>query len=178
MENQEAKWYIIYTQSMMENAVETDIRNMVENCKWQDRILDIKVPVLEDIVEKNGKKKTVEKKKFPGYVFIKCIYSQEVGYGVLRSKGAKGWLGAKGAPQALLEEEVRRMGLEEVAIEDFDIKEGDTVKVINGALENFMGTVENINLERQKVKVVVQMFGRLTPVELEFSQVEKLGIDY
>jgi len=173
----EAKWYILHTKSSMENSVETDIRIMIENNKWQHKIFDIKIPVEEDIVERNGKKKTILRKKFPSYVFIKMIYTNETWYMVTRAQGVTNFVGPEAHPIPLTEEEIRRLGLEEISIEDFDIKEGDTVKVINGALENFIGTVEKIDTERQKVKVVVQMFGRLTPVELEFSQVEKLLVD-
>ncbi len=175
MEMQEQpKWYVIHTYFGYESTVETNLRNMIENNALQDYIYDIKVPVEDDIVEKNGKKKQVQRKKFPCYVFIKMIYTSHIWFMVTQTRGVTNFVGPAGHPIPLTDEEIRRMGLEVITIEDFKIKEGDNVKVINGALENFIGVVESISAERQKVKVVVAMFGRQTPVELDFSQVEKI----
>lgn len=175
MENREQpQWYVIHTYSGYEGMVENNLHNMVENNSLQDYIFEVKVPVEDEIVEKNGKKKTVQRKKFPSYVFIKMIYTSHIWFMVTNTRGVTGFVGPAGRPLPLREDEVKRMGLEIIDIEDFDIKVGDDVRVINGALENFIGIVESISAERQKVKVIVAMFGRQTPVELDFAQVEKL----
>ena len=175
MENlEQPKWYVVHTYSGYENSVETDLRNMIENNNLQDYIFDIKIPVEDDIVERNGKKKVIQRKKFPSYVFIKMIYTNHIWFMVTRARGVTSFVDSAGRPIALTDDESRRIGLENVSIEDFDIKVGDDVRIVNGALENFIGVVESISAERQKVKVIVAMFGRQTPVELDFAQVEKL----
>ncbi len=171
---EQAQWYVIHTYSGYEGMVENNLHNMVENNSLQDYIFEIKVPVEDEVVERNGKRKVVQRKKFPSYVFIKMIYTNHIWFMVTNTRGVTGFVGPSGRPLPLREDEVKRMGLEVIDIEDFDIKVGDFVKVINGALENFTGIVDSISAERQKVKVIVAMFGRQTPVELDFSQVEKL----
>ncbi len=174
MDNNEAKWYVIHTYSSYENMVETNLRNMIENNNLQDKIFDIRIPVEDDIVEKNGKRKVVSKKKFKGYVFVKMIYTNEIWYLITNTRGVTGFVGPKGRPVPISNDEVRRMGLEEIAVEDFDIKVGDNIQVISGALEGFPGEVVEVLGDKQKVKVVVSMFGRETTVELDFNQVEKI----
>ena len=158
--------------------VETNLHNMVENNNLQDYIFEIKVPVEDEVVEKNGKRKVVQRKKFPSYVFIKMIYTNHIWFMVTNTRGVTGFVGPAGRPLPLRDDEVKRMGLEVIEFEDLDIKAGDkagdSVRVISGALENFDGVIESLSAERQKVKVVISMFGRDTPVELDFSQVEKL----
>lgn len=172
--NEQPKWYVIHTYSGYENAVEQDLRNMVENNDLHDYIFDIKVPVEDDIVERNGKKKVVQRKKFPSYAFIKMIYTNHIWFMVTRTRGVTSFVGSGGRPVPLTDEEIRRIGLEAISIEDFDIKVGDTVRIINGPLDEFTGEVQSINAERQKVKVIVSMFGRPTPVDLDFGQIQKL----
>ncbi len=175
MSNQEQpKWYVIHTYSGYENAVEQDLRNMVDNNDLHDFIFDIKVPVEDDIVERNGKKKVIQRKKFPSYAFIKMIYTNHIWFMVTRTRGVTSFVGSGGRPIPLTDEEIRRIGLETISVEDFDIKVGDDVKILGGALDNFIGVVDSINAERQKVKVIVAMFGRQTPVELDFAQVQKI----
>lgn len=175
MESKEqAQWYVIHTYSGYEAMVETNLHNMVENNNLQDYIFEIKVPVEDEVVEKNGKRKVVQRKKFPSYVFIKMIYTNHIWFMVTNTRGVTGFVGPAGRPLPLRDDEVKRMGLEVIEFEDLDIKAGDSVRVISGALENFDGVIESISAERQKVKVVISMFGRDTPVELDFSQVEKL----
>lgn len=173
--NEQPKWYALHTKSGSEPRVIRDMQNKLDrNPVFKDYIVDVKVLMEDEVVEKNGKKKVVQRRKLPNYVFIKMIYTDNVWEFVTSTEGVTCFCGPKGRPISLQDDEVRRMGLEVVSIEDFDIKEGDEVRVINGALENFYGIVENISAERQKVKVIVSMFGRQTPVELDFSQVEKL----
>ena len=175
MENRETpQWYVIHTYSGYEAMVENNLHNMVENNSLQDWIFEVKVPVEDDVVEKNGKRKVVQRKKFPSYVFIKMIYSNHIWFMVTNTRGVTGFVGPAGRPLPLRDDEVKRLGLEVIEFEDLDIKPGDNVRVISGALENFDGVIESISAERQKVKVVISMFGRDTPVELDFSQVEKL----
>lgn len=172
-EGKQPSWYIIHTYSGYESKVEESLKNMVENNGLQDWIFDVKVPTEEDIVEKDGKRKVVLRKKFPSYVFIKMIYSNHIWYLVTQTNGVTGFVGPAGRPTPLTEAEVKRNGLEVVDISDVDLVEGNEVKIVNGALEGFTGIVESISAERQKVKVIVSMFGRQTPVELDFAQVEK-----
>ncbi len=175
MENKETpQWYVIHTYSGYEAMVENNLRNMVENNSLQDWIFEVKVPVEDDVVEKNGKRKVVQRKKFPSYVFIKMIYSNHIWFMVTNTRGVTGFVGPAGRPLPLRDDEVKRLGLEVIDFEDLDIKPGDNVRVISGALENFDGVIDSISAERQKVKVIISMFGRDTPVELDFSQVEKL----
>ncbi len=174
MENQEVKWYVIHVYSSYETVVKKNLEKMIENNGLQNHIFEIAIPVEEDIVEKNGKRKIVERKKFPGYVFIKMIYTDHVWYMVANTRGVTGFVGPQGKALALTNEEIKRMGLEKISVEDFDIKIGDNVKVISGALETFLGIVDEISIDKQKVKVIVQMFGRQTPVELDFNQIEKI----
>ncbi len=174
-ENQEQpKWYVIHTYSGYENSVEQDLRNMVDNNDLHEYIFDIKVPVEDDIVERNGKKKVIQRKKFPSYAFIKMIYTNHIWFMVTRTRGVTSFVGSGGRPIPLTDEEIRRIGLETVSIEDFNIQVNDHVKIINGALDGFIGDVQSIDAEHQKVKVNVAMFGRQTPIELDFAQVEKL----
>ncbi len=175
MENRETpQWYVIHTYSGYEAMVENNLHNMVENNSLQDWIFEVKVPVEDDVVEKNGKRKVVQRKKFPSYVFIKMIYSNHIWFMVTNTRGVTGFVGPAGRPLPLRDDEVKRLGLEVIDFEDLDIKPGDNVRVISGALENFDGVIDSISAERQKVKVIISMFGRDTPVELDFSQVEKL----
>ena len=175
MENKESpQWYVIHTYSGYETMVENNLHNMVENNSLQDWIFEVKVPVEDDVVEKNGKRKVVQRKKFPSYVFIKMIYSNHIWFMVTNTRGVTGFVGPAGRPLPLRDDEVKRLGLEVIDFEDLDIKPGDNVRVISGALENFDGVIDSISAERQKVKVIISMFGRDTPVELDFAQVEKL----
>lgn len=150
---------------------------MIENNNLQDYIFDVKIPMEEEVVEKNGKKKVVERKKFPCYVFLKMIYTNHIWFMVTQTRGVTGFVGPTGHPLPISDEEVRVNGLEDsVDLENFDIKVGDNVHVISGALKDFAGEVEEINARTQKLKVRVSMFGRPTSVELDFTQVEKLNL--
>ena len=168
-----AKWYVVHTYSGHENKVKVNIEKLVENRGMQDLVLEVVVPT-EDIVEmKGGQRKIKTKKMFPGYVLVKMIVTNESWYLVRNTQGVTGFIGHGSDPVPLTLEEVRRMGIEKIYI-DLDIKLGDTVKVINGPFENFMGVVEEVNMEKQTLRARVSMFGRDTPVELDFSQVDKL----
>ena len=169
----QAKWYVVHTYSGHENKVKVNIEKMVENRNMQNLILEIAVPT-EDVVEiKDGQRKIKTKKMFPGYVIIKMIVTNESWYLVRNTQGVTGFVGHGSEPIPLTDEEVARMGIEKVFIE-LDVEVGDTVRVISGPFESFMGIVEDINREKQVLTVKVSMFGRDTPVELEFAQVEKV----
>ena len=178
MENKDqAKWYIIHTNSGYEKIVEDSLKRMIENNNLQDYIFDVKIPMEEEVVEKNGKKKVVERKMFSCYVSLKEIYTNHIWFMVTQTRGVTGFVGPTGHPLPISDEEVRVNGLEDsVDLENFDIKVGDNVHVISGALKDFAGEVEEINARTQKLKVRVSMFGRPTSVELDFTQVEKLNL--
>ena len=169
------RWYVAHTYSGYENKVKTNLEKIIENRNLGHLIYEIRIPT-ETVIETTdaGTEKETEQKLLPGYVFIKMIYTNHIWFMVTRARGVTSFVGSAGRPIALTDDEIRRIGLETVSIEDFDIKVGDDVRIVNGALENFIGVVESISAERQKVKVIVAMFGRQTPVELDFAQVEKL----
>ncbi len=166
-------WYVIYTYSGYENKVKTYLEKTVENNGLQDVICDIKVPMEETIEVKNGKKKRVLKKLYPGYVMVKMLLTDETWYVVRNTRGVTGFVGPGSKPIPLSDAEVRAMGVENVLIK-LDVAVGDNVMIISGPLESFIGVVDEINAEKQKVKVTVSMFGRDTSVELDFVQVKRI----
>ena len=168
----EPKWYVVHTYSGYENKVKTDLEKTIKNRELEDYFFNIIVPMEEQVEIKDGKRKTNLKKVFPGYVLIKMIVTEESWYIVRNTRGATGFVGSGTDPIPLTDEEIRNMGFENIPVNvDYDIN--DTVQVLNGPLEGFIGVVQEINKEKQKVKVLVSMFGRETPVELEFAQVQK-----
>ena len=169
----EPKWYVVHTYSGYENKVKTDLEKKIKNREMNDLFFNIVIPMEEQVEIKDGKRKANLKKVFPGYVLIKMIVTEESWYIVRNTRGVTGFVGSGAEPIPLTEDEIRNMGFEEVPVSvDYDVN--DTVQVINGPLEGFIGTVQEINKEKQKVKVLVSMFGRETPAELEFSQVQKI----
>ena len=170
---EEAKWYVVHTYSGYENKVKEDLEKTVENRNLQDMIQEVKYPTEEVIEIKDGKRKSVQRKVFPGYVMVKMVMNDNTWYVVRNTRGVTGFVGPGSKPIPLTDEEVTAMGVEYIPIE-LDITVGENVRVISGPLENFIGTVEALDPERQKVKLVVSMFGRDTPVELDYIQVQKL----
>ena len=171
--SEEAKWYVVHTYSGYENKVATNLETIVENRRMQDWIQEIRVPT-ETVTEiKDNQKREVERKIFPGYVLVKMVMSDESWYVVRNTRGCTGFVGPGGKPIPLTEQEVAALGVEKHEIE-INYAVGDTVKIIDGPLENFTGNVEEIDLDKNKVRVVVSMFGRETPVELELDQAELL----
>ncbi|MCK9218298.1 MAG: transcription termination/antitermination protein NusG [Firmicutes bacterium] len=167
------KWYVVHTYSGYENKVMANIEKIVENRNMQDIIFEIKVPIEEQVEIKNGKKKITQKKIFPGYVLVKMLMTDESWYVVRNTRGVTGFVGPGSKPVPLSDSEIKNLGVERVPVK-LDAKIGNSVKVISGPFENFVGTIQEINNEKQKVKVMVSMFGRETPVELEFVQIEVL----
>ena len=173
-EKKEANWYVIHTYSGYENKVKTDLEKTIKNRELEDFFFNIVVPMEEQVEIKDGKRKSNLKKVFPGYVLIKMIVTEESWYIVRNTRGVTGFVGSGTDPIPLTDDEIRNMGFDEVPVNiDYDLN--DTVQVVNGPLEGFIGAVQEINKEKQKVKVLVSMFGRETPVELEFSQVQKVN---
>ncbi len=172
-EEMQPKWYVVHTYSGYENKVKTDLEKTIKNRELEDFFFDIVVPMEEQIEIKDGKRKTNLKKVFPGYVLIKMIVTEESWYIVRNTRGVTGFVGSGADPIPLTDEEIRNMGFEDVQVNiDYDIN--DSVRIINGPLVDFIGIVQEINKEKHKVKVLVSMFGRETPVDLEFSQVQKV----
>jgi len=172
--NNEALWYVIHTYSGYENKVKATLERIVENRGISDYIQEIEVP-MEDYTEiKDGKTKIVQRKIYPGYVLVKMVLTDEIWYIVRNTRGVTGFVGPNSKPVALSEEELALMGLESTWEPEVDYGVGDSIKVISGPLESFIGTVEDINFEKKKVKVLVSMFGRETPVELELTQVMRI----
>lgn len=167
------RWYVIHTYSGYENKVKTDLEKTVKNRELEEYFFEIIVPMEEQIEIKEGKRKTSLKKVFPGYVLIKMIVTEETWYIVRNTRGVTGFVGSGTDPIPLTDEEIRNMGFEEIPV-NIDYEVNDSVRVLNGPLETFVGTVQEINKEKGKVKVLVSMFGRETPVELEFSQIQKV----
>lgn len=170
---EEAKWYVAHTYSGYENKVKEDLEKTVENRGLQDMILEISYPT-EGVVEmKDGKRKVVTRKMLPGYVMIKMIMNDKTWYVVRNTRGVTGFVGPGSKPVPLTDEEVTKLGVEYIPIE-LDLSVGESVRVVSGPLENFIGTVEALDPERQKVKLTVSIFNRDTPVELDYIQVQKL----
>ena len=171
--NEQPHWYVIHTYSGYENKVKDSLEKVVENRSLQDVILEIKVPTEESIEIKNGKKKTVTRKVFPGYVMVKMLLTDQAWYVVRNTRGVTGFVGPGSKPIPLTDEEVRALNVEYIPM-TLDVQVGESVRVISGPLESFIGVVEEIDEERQKVRGSVSMFGRETPVELDFVQIQKL----
>ena len=174
MTDSEPKWYILHTYSGYESMVKDSLLRLIENNNLSDSIVDVKIPTEQTIEEKaNGKKKVVERKLLPCYVFIKMVYSNQRWYLVTNTRGVTGFCGPQGRPIPMREDEIRRMRLEEY-VSDADFKVGDKVAIDNGPLEGFEGTIVELNAEQQHAKVDILMFGRRQEVEVEYIQMRKL----
>ncbi|OZU87233.1 transcription termination/antitermination protein NusG [Virgibacillus indicus] len=176
----EKNWYVVHTYSGYENKVKMNLEKRVETMGMEDKIFRVIVPEDEETEIKNGKKKVVKKKFFPGYVLTEMVMTDDSWYVVRNTPGVTGFIGSSGGgtkPTPLLPEEaetvLKRMGVNESTVQvDFELKEN--VRVKDGPFTDFAGTIEHIDADKQKLKVHVNMFGRETPVELDFSQVEKI----
>ena len=167
-------WYILHTYSGYEAMVKDSLERLIENNNLQNMIFDVKIPMEQTIEEKNGKKKIVDRKLLPCYVFIKMIYSNQLWYWVTNTRGVTGFVGPQGYPIPMKEAEIRKMRLEEVVV-DADFGVVDKVSVVSGPLIGFEGIVTEMNATAQKAKVNIEMFGRSTDVEVEFIQVQKIN---
>ncbi len=170
----EPKWYIVHTYSGHEDKVKTNLEKLVENRGMQDLVLQVIVPKETVIEHKETGNRARERKTFPGYVLVKMIVTNESWYLVRNTQGVTGFVGQGSEPIPLSDEEIRRLGIEKVEI-TLNINVGDNVKIISGPFKGFTGLVEEVNADKQTLKTKVDMFGRATPVELEFDQVDKLN---
>ena len=168
-----ARWYALHVYSGYEQVVKENLELVVEKYNLQDRIFEIVIPMEDVIEEKNGKRKLVSRKMFPGYVLVKMIYGDDIWHAVTRTRGVTAFCGAKGRAEAMTDEEVARLKLDQIKVE-IDLREGDKVEIIDGPLSAMVGEVILVDKENQKLKVNVNMFGRDMPIDLEFIQVRKI----
>lgn len=169
----EAKWYVVHTYSGYENKVKADLEKTIENRRLQDLILEVTVPVSDVTEVKNGVRRTVQKKMFPGYVIIHMVMNDDTWYVVRNTRGVTGFVGPGSKPVPISDEEVEKMG-QGIPEEVYDFSVGDTVKVITGVWEGTIGQIKMINSGKQSVTINVDMFGRETPVEIGFEEVHKV----
>ena len=172
-ESKETNWYVVHTYSGYENKVKADIDKTIENRHLEEEILEVRVP-MQDVVElKNGARKTVQKKMFPGYVLINMVMNDDTWYVVRNTRGVTGFVGPGSKPVPLTEAEMKPLGIrmEHVSV---DFKEGDTVAVVAGVWKNTIGAVQRMDFGKQTATINVEMFGRETPVEISFAEVRKM----
>lgn len=168
----EANWYVVHTYSGYENKVKANIEKTIENRHLEEEILEVRVPI-QDVMElKNGVRKTVQKKMFPGYVLINMVMNDDTWYVVRNTRGVTGFVGPGSKPVPLEEEEMERFGIRQEVKVNF--AEGDTVVVLSGAWEGTVGVVQTVNEQKENLSINVELFGRETPVELSFSEVKKM----
>ena len=169
----EANWYVVHTYSGYENKVKANIDKTIENRHLEDQILEVRVP-MEDVEEtKDGKRKLVQKKMFPGYVLIHMIMNDDTWYVVRNTRGVTGFVGPGSKPVPLTETEMDRLGIQNVVVQ-IDFEEGDSVVVTGGVWKDTVGVVHSINEAKRIVTINVEMFGRETPVEISFAEVKKM----
>jgi transcription termination/antitermination protein NusG len=173
----ERQWYAIHTYSGYEDRVAENLRQRIESMDMADKIFDVIVPTEKQIEIKHGKRKTVDKKIFPGYVLVNMIVTDDSWYVVRNTPNVTGFIGSGTTPTPMSEEEIstikQRMGVEEPTYE-VDLEKGETVNIVDGPFKDFDGQVDEVDKSKGKIKVLVNMFGRETPVELDFLQVRKI----
>jgi transcriptional antiterminator NusG len=171
------QWYVIHTYSGYENKVKANLEHRIESMGVEDQIFQVLVPMEEEIEIKNGQRQTVNKKVFPGYVLVEMVMTDESWYVVRNTPGVTSFVGSGNRPTPLMEGEVKKI-LKQMGVEAPKFKlqftKGQSVRVKDGPFAEFIGTVDEVNPERNKVKVLVSIFGRETPVELDFLQIDKL----
>ncbi|ACB83779.1 transcription termination/antitermination protein NusG [Natranaerobius thermophilus] len=173
----EKQWFVVHTYSGYENKVKTNLEKRVASMGMDDKIFRIVVPTETQINIKDGRRQEKEKKVFPGYVIVEMVMDEDSWYVVRNTPGVTGFVGSGAKPVPLNEDEVasimKQMGYEEPK-KEVDLEAGQEVKILEGPFENFSGQIEEVYPDKEKVKVTVSMFGRETPVELDFEQVEKV----
>ncbi|MCI8458869.1 MAG: transcription termination/antitermination factor NusG [Clostridia bacterium] len=170
----EPKWYVLHTYSGYENMVRDNLQMVFEKNNMLDRLVKITIPMEDVVEEKNGKRKIVQRRMFPCYVLIKMIYDNSMWHMITNTRGVTGFVGPKGYPAPLTAEEIKRMHIDDDAlVVETDYRVGDVVKVTQGPLEGFTGEIESVDAAGGKCRVVVSMFGRETPVDLELFQIER-----
>lgn len=169
----EANWYVVHTYSGYENKVKANIEKTIENRHLEEEILEVRVP-LQDVVEmKNGAKKTVQKKMFPGYVLVNMVMNDDTWYVVRNTRGVTGFVGPGSKPVPLTEAEMKPLGIQMENI-SIDFAEGDTVAVVAGVWKDTVGVVQKLDMNKQTATINVELFGRETPVEIGFAEVRKM----
>ena len=169
----EANWYVVHTYSGYENKVKANIEKTIENRHLEDQILEVRVP-MQDVVEmKNGAKKQVQKKMFPGYVLLNMVMNDDTWYVVRNTRGVTGLVGPGSKPVPLTEEEMKPLGIKPAEVQ-VDFTEGDTVVVTNGVWKDTVGVIQTMNHSKQVVTMNIDLFGRETPVEISFAELKKM----
>ncbi|MCL2740073.1 MAG: transcription termination/antitermination protein NusG [Oscillospiraceae bacterium] len=171
MTNTNTQWFIVHTYSGYENKVKANLEKIIENRSMQEVIEQVKIPMEEVTEIKDGVKRVVQRKKYPGYVFIKMDMNEETWFIVRNTRGVTGFVGPASKAVSLTNDEIEDAGVEKIIIK-VDYQVGDTVLITGGPLENFKGKVKEIDMDKKQVSVTVAMFGRETDVDLEFDQVE------
>ncbi|HJC48316.1 MAG TPA: transcription termination/antitermination protein NusG [Candidatus Lachnoclostridium pullistercoris] len=169
----EAHWYVVHTYSGYENKVKVDIEKTIENRGLQDQILEVSVPMLPVVELKNGVEKKADKKMFPGYVLINMVMNDDTWYVVRNTRGVTGFVGPGSKPVPLSDEEIAGLGFKGEDVQ-MDYEVGDMVVVISGAWKDTVGAIKSINETKKTITINVEMFGRETPVELNFTEVKKM----
>ena len=170
----EANWYVVHAYSGYENKVKANIEKTIENRHLEEEILEVRVP-MEDVVEvKNGTKKTVQKKMFPGYVLINMVMNDDTWYVVRNTRGVTGFVGPGSKPVPLTEAEMKPLGIKTENI-SVDFAEGDTIAVVAGVWKDTVGVVQRMDFGKQTATINVELFGRETPVEISFAEVRKMS---
>ncbi len=168
----EAHWYVVHTYSGYENKVKADIEKTIANRHLDDEIMEVRIP-MEDVIEvKNGKREIKPKKLFPGYVLVNMIMNDDTWYVVRNTRGVTGFVGPGSKPVPLTDNEMRPLGIK-VENYVYDFKVGDTVSVISGVWRDTVGMVKSVNANKQTVTINVELFGRETPVEISFADIQK-----
>ena len=170
----EANWYVVHTYSGYENKVKANIEKTIENRHLEEEILEVRVP-MQDVVElKNGARKTVQKKMFPGYVLINMVMNDDTWYVVRNTRGVTGFVGPGSKPVPLTEAEMKSLGIKTENI-SVDFAEGDTIAVVAGVWKDTVGVVQRMDFGKQTATINVELFGRETPVEISFAEVRKMS---
>ena len=171
----EPQWYVLKCFAGYENVAKQNLENTIDKFNLQNRIFQIVIPMQDELVEKRGKKVLVPKKIVPGYILVKMIYGDDIWHAVIHTEYINSFVGPKGRPQPITEEEARHMGVDGGktvdAKLDLDVNVGDIVEIIDGSLASFVGTVKSVDKDAQKVVAMVEMFGRESEVELGFNQI-------
>ncbi|WP_134220140.1 MULTISPECIES: transcription termination/antitermination protein NusG [Pelotomaculum] len=174
----EKLWYVVHTYSGYENKVKANLEKRIESMNMEEKIFRILVPMEDEIEMKDGKKKISKRKIFPGYVLVEMFMTDDSWYVVRNTPGVTGFVGSGSKPIPLDEGEarqiIRQLGGEEIRTR-VNFSMGENVRVISGPFENFIGAIDDINVEKAKIRVIISMFGRETPIELDFTQVEKIS---
>jgi transcriptional antiterminator NusG len=170
----EANWYVVHTYSGYENKVKANIEKTIDNRHLEEEILEVRVPMQEVVEVKNGVKKTVQKKMFPGYVLINMVMNDDTWYVVRNTRGVTGFVGPGSKPVPLTEAEMKPLGIKTENI-SVDFEEGDMIAVVAGVWKDTVGAVQRMDFSKQTATINVELFGRETPVEISFAEIRKMS---